>query len=50
MHLINLFGNSGGFDLILNIISKATDANISDGNDDNSNTDSLDLNILGTLA
>jgi hypothetical protein len=51
MHLINLFGHLGGFDLVLNFIQKATQppAEVSEEQKEKE-AESFDLNILASLV
>jgi ubiquitin carboxyl-terminal hydrolase 34 len=51
MHLINLFGNLGGFDLVLNFIQKATQpAQESSEEQKEKESEGFDLNILASLV
>lgn len=48
MHLINLFGNKGGFDICLELIRKAAEP-LPEGAEEPKEGEALDLNLLGTL-
>lgn len=49
LHLINLFGNKGGFDLILQTLAK-TEGSTEVNNDDSNNVEDLNLNIMANIV